>query len=134
MDCSPTHASSSVHGTFQGKNTGVGCHFLLHQRVGPDNRASTYVCMHVCMYVCMYVCVCCSVMSDSFHPMDCSPPGSSPRNSSMEFFPGRAGIHDTNFVTDTVLGSVWMLTQQPLPAHSKVRAIIACFRDGKMRQ
>ena len=27
MDCSP--AGSSVHGIFSGKNTGVGCHFLL---------------------------------------------------------------------------------------------------------
>ena len=27
MDCSPP--GSSVHGNFPGKNTGVGCHFLL---------------------------------------------------------------------------------------------------------
>ena len=27
MDCSPP--GSSVHGVFPGKNTGVGCHFLL---------------------------------------------------------------------------------------------------------
>ena len=28
VDCSPQ--GSSVHGNFPGKNTGVGCHFLLH--------------------------------------------------------------------------------------------------------
>ena len=29
MDCSPPDCS--VHGIFPGKDTGVGCHFLLHQ-------------------------------------------------------------------------------------------------------
>ena len=29
MDCSPP--ASSVHGNFPGKNTGVGCHFLLQR-------------------------------------------------------------------------------------------------------
>ena len=36
--------------------------------------------LNICVCVCVCVCVCmlsCSVMSDSFDPMDCSPPGSS---------------------------------------------------------
>ena len=33
MDCSPP--GSSVHGVFSGKNTGVGCHFLLQGNL-PD--------------------------------------------------------------------------------------------------
>ena len=31
MDCSPS--GSSVHGIFQAKNTGVGCHFLLRDNI-----------------------------------------------------------------------------------------------------
>ena len=44
MDCSPP--GSSVHGIFQAKITGVGCHFLLRvaglecKSVSPDSRAS----------------------------------------------------------------------------------------------
>ena len=37
MDCSPP--GSSVHGVFPGKNTEVGCHFLL-QRIFPTQRSS----------------------------------------------------------------------------------------------
>ena len=37
MDCNP--AGSSVHGVFPGKNTGVGCHFLL-QRIFPTRGSN----------------------------------------------------------------------------------------------
>ena len=37
MDCSPP--GSSVHGIFSGKNTGVGCHFLL-KRIFPTQGSS----------------------------------------------------------------------------------------------
>ena len=37
MDCSPP--GSSVHGNFPGKNTGVGCHFLL-QRIFPTQGSN----------------------------------------------------------------------------------------------
>ena len=39
IDCSPP--GSSVHGIFQGKNTGVGCHFLL-QGILLSHLGSTY--------------------------------------------------------------------------------------------
>ena len=40
MDCSP--AGSSVHGDSPGKNTGVGCHFLL-QRIFPAQGLNLYL-------------------------------------------------------------------------------------------
>ena len=38
MDCNPS--GSSVHGDFQGKNTGVGCH-ALHQGIFPIQGSNT---------------------------------------------------------------------------------------------
>ena len=40
MDCSPP--SSSVHGIFQARNTGVGCHFLL-QEIFPTQGSNPYL-------------------------------------------------------------------------------------------
>ena len=56
LDYSPP--GSSVHGIFQAKNTGVGCHFLL-QRVKVESETE--------------LTQSCPTLSD---PMDCSPPGS----------------------------------------------------------
>ena len=46
MDCSLPGAS--VYGVFPGKNTGVGCHFLL-QGVFPDQRSNLHL-LHLQMY------------------------------------------------------------------------------------
>ena len=43
MDCSSP--GSSAHGDSPGKNTGVGCHALIH------------ICVCVCIYLCVCVCV-----------------------------------------------------------------------------
>ena len=57
MDCSPP--GSSVHEDSPGKNTGVGCHFLLQcMRVKSESEVAQ-----------SYPTLC--------DPMDCSPPGSS---------------------------------------------------------
>ena len=40
MDCSPP--GSFVHGIFSGKNTGVGCHFLL-QGIFPTQGSNPYL-------------------------------------------------------------------------------------------
>ena len=57
LDCSPP--GPSVHEIFSGKNTGVGCHFLLQCMKMKSERK---------------VAQSCPTLSD---PMDCSPPGSS---------------------------------------------------------
>ena len=49
MECSPP--GSSVHGIFPGKNTGVGCHFLLHLYI----YIYTYICIYTYAYIYAYV-------------------------------------------------------------------------------
>ena len=86
MDCSPS--GSSVHGDSPGKNTGVGCHFLL-QGIFPTQgsnphllQAEGFLTTELPGYYngesekCESVS--CSVVYPTLcDPMDCSPPGSS---------------------------------------------------------
>ena len=47
MDCSPS--GSSVHGDSPGKNTGVGCHFLLQRSCQPRLRTLVSHCRTLCL-------------------------------------------------------------------------------------
>ena len=77
MDCTPS--GSSVHGDSPGKNTGVGCHFRLQNRL---HRKRNYqgqegMCVCVCVCVCVHVRAHVQSCLTFCDPMDCRPPGSS---------------------------------------------------------
>ena len=105
MDCSPP--GSSVQGIFPGKNSGVGCHFLLQgifhtqgiepaSSVSPALQADSLLLTHpissnssfylghslfwitiLYQFVCTVPCSVAQVCPTLYNPVNCSPPGSS---------------------------------------------------------
>ena len=69
VDCSPPGSSD-----FPGKNTGVGCHFLL-QGIFSTQGSNPYLLHWQWNSTLSSVQISCSVVSDSLLPMDCSMPG-----------------------------------------------------------
>ena len=101
--------------------------YTLGDPQGRKHLSSSCVC--VCVCVCVYVCLCGShsVVSNSLHPMDCSPPGSSVHGTlqarilewdAISFFRGSSQARDqTQYPALQANALPSELLGKPLPVH-----------------